>query len=400
MRFTYAGVIAFILGIVHVSAIPRLELDIGGNKKRAKDSSPICELGDPRLGVAVRDAPRWKWENKRAFYDNVSEVSVETISKAALLHDGHDQKPNVFQSNLGVRKRSLIPRAPDKNDEPKPLRKPEEFGRVRAGARDYDIRIREIQNKFILALKKDIPKDEGYIGINPSADQLAKWMFRDFSVTEQGVWRVQGLEGCTMSIILSSKGFWGGHLWESTGTIGGASTFNERFAKKDDEDPRIGIRPRELEVFKPIAIDIHDRRSPQEATSYTSLRDLKDRVEGKGGNLFPAPTDIHILIFTKSLTKENTGEQMYKDLINELVKGYNDALPGIPEKNIKFATYWGAEDVEGVSGTMTIQYTPYEKHSKDNVCDRTRLARVWVENNPIPALEVKWGDEDEKDEDK
>ncbi|PMD12092.1 hypothetical protein NA56DRAFT_666660 [Hyaloscypha hepaticicola] len=68
---------------------------------------------------------------------------------------------------------------------------------------------------------------------------------------EPGLWEMYGMTGCTAVFIVSEKGFWAGHFWESSKQVNGGSAFLFRKSA--------GGKPQERQDdpdFKGVAVDI------------------------------------------------------------------------------------------------------------------------------------------------
>ncbi|KAK9776466.1 putative Class V protein [Seiridium cardinale] len=270
------------------------------------------------------------------------------------------------------------------------------------------------QNNFIINLHKDANKarigddnteNGGHVGILPGLHQIDRWKatatiegkttqfpigmtaeWYEFG-NQRANWYTYGLSGCTMMIIVSQHGFWAGHLWESTKTtINGASAFLRRLGTGPQN-----TTPRSKEEFAACAIDPLTQTLPADVRNFVSYISLADLKTDKG-DPFHEASDVEIYIMTRS--KSPTDKSLrYADRISELQDALIHAIPGFNENNLKVGTYIGAGDpnpVDGVTGTISFQYSPYHAKKQGDECTPLAGFRVWVENQLDPKIEKIW----------
>ena len=96
------------------------------------------------------------------------------------------------------------------------------------------------------------------------------------------------MTGCTAIFILSEKGFWAGHLWESSVSVNGGSAFLER--QTLGKDGKVIDRP-DIPDFREVAVDIFTQPVTPAGMHWISLPTLKADY----GDPFATPPDIYIL---------------------------------------------------------------------------------------------------------
>ncbi|KAI1089761.1 hypothetical protein F5B19DRAFT_495043 [Rostrohypoxylon terebratum] len=251
---------------------------------------------------------------------------------------------------------------------------------------------------FLLTKAKDNTDND--IDITPTDEQIKTWvidgtpvgatgMYYEFGKTPR-VWKMRGLSGCTAIIIMSSKGFWAGHLWESTkpDRINGPSSFLKRISAED-------VVERSLDEFKKIAVDIMTQATPANQIAnrkhWTSLQDLKTRKGDPFGN--GDDNNVFILTRAKSATDKS---QRYTNQINALGRELKEAV-GASRGKYAALTYPGAGDTgklkyPGTNGKIVIQYTPFEGTNGDDGCKTMAAAHVWVnpETQKDPVIRKTW----------
>ncbi|KAK8124191.1 hypothetical protein PG999_004109 [Apiospora kogelbergensis] len=238
------------------------------------------------------------------------------------------------------------------------------------------------------------------IDITPTPEQLQTWKVGDTPVgatgkwyefgKTPGVWKMRGLSGCTGIIILSSKGFWAGHLWENTNenVINGGSAFLKRTSHDNSEE-------RTLDEFKKVAVDIMTEATPaNQARNRQHWISLKD-LETQKGNPFGSGDDVNVFLLTRAVSATNTA-QRYSKQISALGRALKAAVnPG--RGQLSAWTYPGAGDsdkldLKNTNGKIIIEYTPFHGVNPDDNCKHIAAAQVLV--NPVkqkaPVIKKTW----------
>ena len=75
-----------------------------------------------------------------------------------------------------------------------------------------------------------------------------------------------------------------------------------------------------------------------------------------------------------------------------LREGYKVALPDVPEKNYRQITYHKTDPpaIIDISGSITIQFTPYQRKKEGDDCVKIARAVVWAEDLTEPVAELEW----------
>ncbi|KAI0120928.1 hypothetical protein BJ170DRAFT_715060 [Xylariales sp. AK1849] len=321
--------------------------------------------------------------------------------------------PTLLPSSTVRQKRAIISTAPPPSitavlaarapgvSEPQPLLDPDRY--------------RKNQVRFINVLQKEADgarrnnantENGGWVYIVPSETQVENWKatakidgkdtqfpigltadWNEFA-NQRATWRVFGLEGCTMMIVVSQHGFWAGHLWESSKptNINGASAFLRRFGSGNAD-----TTPRSQEEFAACAVDPLNQALSANIKSIVNYISLAD-VKTDKGDPFHDASDVQIFILTRSVSASDAGVR-YADRIGELKNGLVAAIPGFNEDNLKIGTYIGAGDPnsgKSFRGTMTFQYSPYHGKKTGDECTPEAAFRVWVEDKPDMKMEKYW----------
>jgi hypothetical protein len=111
------------------------------------------------------------------------------------------------------------------------------------------------------------------------------------------------------------------------------------------------------------------------------------------------PLFLRIMLIEVSFSATDLS-QKYRSRIDLLLEGYRNALPGIPASNYKVKTYVGdLSKIERVSGTITIQYTPFQREDEDKDknknknkknCNKIAAAKVWAEEDINEVIDHEW----------
>ncbi|SMR52547.1 unnamed protein product [Zymoseptoria tritici ST99CH_3D1] len=228
-------------------------------------------------------------------------------------------------------------------------------------------------------------------------EQVDKWTTkvgnRDVGISATGVWHafgdqaenfvMQGLSGCTAIIIISSKGLWAGHLWESSSVVFGPSAHLERYA--------LGVfkhRPRPTSDFKKLGVDILGTRTPprvqKDRPLWKSLVDLQQ----DHGDPFAQGTDVEIFVLTQAKGIDD-GDVRFRAHIDLLRSKLEELIPGARYTE---RTYIKGSPIPPVTmGVIAVQYSPYDHdEGSGNECTRQARARVFYENNKQSVIDKSW----------
>ncbi|SMY24053.1 unnamed protein product [Zymoseptoria tritici ST99CH_1A5] len=228
-------------------------------------------------------------------------------------------------------------------------------------------------------------------------EQVEKWTTkvgnRDVGISATGVWHafgdqaenfvMQGLSGCTAIIIISSKGLWAGHLWESSSVVSGPSAHLERYALGDFKH-----RVRPTSDFQKLGVDILGARTPprvqKDRPRWKSLVDLRQDY----GDPFAQGTDVEIFVLTQAKEIDD-GNVRFRAHIDLLRSKLEELIPGAryTEK-----TYIKGSPIPPVTmGVIAVQYSPYDHdEGSGNECARQARARVFYENNKQSVIDKSW----------
>ncbi|KAF1825922.1 uncharacterized protein K489DRAFT_376311 [Dissoconium aciculare CBS 342.82] len=193
---------------------------------------------------------------------------------------------------------------------------------------------------------------------------------------------ITGLHGCTAVVIVSPRGIWGLHIWETESGPDRAGGFRKLTGTPLKEVSRSDAE------FQAIAVDIIGQATPANLRArrpkWKSLSDVKNNH----GDPFGTGADSTVFLFTPALSESDPG-QRFATKVAMIVRKIRDLLPNVSRTNFIQKTYVAENRAikEVIQGTILVQYTPYERDSDPKNKSPQARARLFIENQKKPIYD-------------